>query len=159
MALENGYVPEVCALIEQLAPFLPKERPEPAHWISTPDGDLGNEWCGDCGHYKVRNLRRRDRKRRTDYILDGGWRAENDNFPYCVGCGKRLDACPTEYCISETIHHFETCGFSTDAAEDAFEIEEVLDHLDYRYGYDQATEELRTAAIKVAASFLAQHQS
>ncbi|WP_040616188.1 hypothetical protein [Roseibium sp. TrichSKD4] len=152
--MKGEYVTEVEELQARLKPFLPTERPEPACWISTPDGDEGNEWCGTCGYYKVRNLRRRDRRRQGDYFLDGGWRAECDHFPCCAGCGVELDIIPTDYCIEELICNFERSGFYQDSQATAFEIDEILEIVNYRYDDNQAKEERRRAAVKIAARFL-----
>ncbi len=148
------FVEEVIDLQLQLKPYMPADRPEPAHWISTPDGDHGDEWCSVCGYYKVRNLRRHDRKNRQDYILDGGWLAESDIFPNCAGCGKQLDILPTDYCIAELIENFEGHGFYEDTKTCAFEIDEILEYVSYRSSDDPEMETMRQAAIKIATDFL-----
>lgn len=99
------------------------------HWISTPDGDNGHEWCKTCGHYKIRNLRRHDRKRREDYILDGGWRTEHDYQPMCHGCGAYLDGCLTKYGARQGMDHYRSEGLSTRPDIDALYLSEILGSL------------------------------
>ena len=99
------------------------------HWIHTPEGDQGNEWCFDCGRYKVRNLRRRDRKNREDYGLDGGWRTEEEGFKFCEGCGAHLDAHVLPYGVYSELDYYREYGFSTDATLDAYYISEMLNSL------------------------------
>lgn len=102
----------------------------PCHWISTPRGDHGREWCPDCGHAKVRNMRRHDRRRRSGYILDGGWRTEHDYMPMCAGCGSYLDGAMTRYAIDEQIEYYREYGLSTDQAVDALYLSEVITNID-----------------------------
>lgn len=101
----------------------------PCHWIATPNGDNGYEWCPDCGYFKVRNLRRHDRKRRNDYILDGGWRTSHDSMPGCHGCGALLDGSLTSYGASSELDYYEEAGLSTDPKVDALYLSEILDNL------------------------------
>lgn len=155
--LELGYVSAVTEMHEKIAPFIPVRELQGPRWISTPDGDEGQEWCDSCGYYKVRNLRRRDRKRRGDYFLDGGWRSEQENFCFCAGCGQRLEVSLLEYGIINTLECFAECGFSTNPAEDAYEIGEVLHALEYRSDFDgDQTESLRVEALKLAEAYLTQ---
>lgn len=150
----SGYVPEVTALLARVEPLADRtKRPYP-RWISTPDGDEGSEWCSDCGYFKVRNLRRHDRRRREDYILDGGWRTEEDHFCFCAGCGVQLDVCLTDYGVQEAIATFEECGFSTSRAHDAYEISELLNAVEYRSDDDAETEDTRARVIAIAQQFL-----
>ncbi len=155
MSLEIGYVPEVQRLLDAITPFLPSERPEPAHWITTPDGDLGHEWCASCGYYKLRNLRRHDKERRDDYQLDGGYRTENDCFVSCESCGKPLDVTPTDYCINECLRNFEDGGFYEEAQATAFELVEILDRFEFRYEKEGVQrKEGRQTAIRIAYKFI-----
>lgn len=158
--MSGGYVPEVGALSGQLAPLIPKMRLPYPRWIVTPDGDLGSEWCTDCGYYKVRNLRRHDRKRREDYILDGGWRTEEDGHKFCAGCGVRLDVCLTREGVEEEVGHFEEWGFTTNSGEDAYEISEMLSAVDWRSEqHGDREEELRQRVVAIAARFLAEQRA
>lgn len=152
----SGYDAEVVALQAQIAPLVPAQRPEPIRWIVTPGGDLGTEWCSTCGYYMVRHLKRHDRLHRDDYILDGGWRIESDNYPTCEGCGQPLDVIPTDYCIQQTIQTFQECGYSTSTERDAFEIDEMLDSVAYCYAGDRAAkrEQRRNAIIAIARQFI-----
>lgn len=158
MGIVQGYVQEVADLLEIIEPIgdpaAPKKYPR---WISTPDGDEGREWCTDCGWHKLRNLRRRerDRSKRGDYILDGGWRTEEEHFCFCAHCGCRLDISLTDYGVDEALACFEECGFSTAQTEDAYEIGEVLRSVEFRYSDDADTEERRRRAIALGQRFLA----
>lgn len=155
--MSAGYVPEIAALSERLAPMIPDKRLPSPRWIVTPDGDLGTEWCTDCGYYKVRNLRRHDRKRREDYILDGGWPTEEDSHKFCAGCGVRLDVSLTRHGVEEELHHYEEYGFTTRPGEDAYEIREMLSAVEYRGDRDEDDEEeLRQRVMAVASRFLAE---
>lgn len=101
----------------------------PFHWILTPDGDHGEEWCPDCGHFKVRNLRRHDRKRRADYILDGGWRTEHDGIRICAGCAAFLDGGLTTYGAKSELEYYRECGLSTQRDVDALYLSEIIGSL------------------------------
>lgn len=149
------YVPEVTALADQIRPVIGKMPIRYPRWISTPDGDLGSEWCSDCGYYKVRNLRHRDRKRQRDYILDGGWRTEEDHFCFCEGCGVRLNVCLTDYGAEEAIRTFEECGFSTAKNQDAYELVELLERVEYASNSGDNTDQ-RAAVVAIAQAFLVQ---
>lgn len=154
-----GYVDEVRRLRERLEPFIPKWKLPYPRWIVTPDGDLGSEWCRNCGYYKVRNLRRRDRRRAEDYILDGGWRTEEDGHRFCAGCGVRLDVGLTKHGVYEEVDHFEELGFSTDPEADAYELGELLDAVDYRSdGEDSEEERVRTSVMAIVERFLAERE-
>lgn len=104
---------------------------KPCHWISTPDGDQGSEWCPDCGYYKVRNLRRHDRRHRRDYILDGGWRTDHDSMPICAGCGAILAGSLTSYGASEELAYYLESGLSEAPHTDAIYLSEIVDSLVY----------------------------
>lgn len=104
-------------------------RCKPCHWISTPNGDHGDEWCPDCGYFKVRNLRRHDRKHRADYILDGGWRTEHDSMPICAGCGAFLDGALTTYGAKQELEYYRECGLSTRRDVDALYLGEIIGSL------------------------------
>lgn len=149
------YVPEVTALADQIRPMIGKMPIKFPRWISTPDGDLGSEWCTDCGYYKVRNLRHRDRKRQRDYTLDGGYRSEEEHFCHCVACGVRLDVCLTDYGVEEAIRTFEECGFSTAEDCDAYELVELLERVEYASSSGDNPEQ-RSAVVAIAQAFLAQ---
>lgn len=153
---EQGYVPEISALMEQVAPIAAGTKLKFPRWISTPDGDQGEEWCPDCGYYMWRHLRRHDRKRREDYFLDGGWRTESDGFRFCAGCRIRLDVCLTDYGVEENINHYEECGFSASPRDDAWEINELLEAVHYRSGDSEFQEKRRSDVTAIAERFLAQ---
>ena len=148
---------EISALRERLEPLIPRVRRPPPHWIVTPYGDIGSEWCETCGYYKVRNLRRHDRPNREDYVLDGGWRTEEDHPCFCKSCGVQLDVCLTTYAVDEEVAHFQEFGFSTNVGQDAFDLGELLDAVDYPSADDSLAErERRDAVIKLVAAFLAE---
>ncbi len=99
---------------------------KPCHWISTPDGDLGSEWCPDCGRAMVRHLRRGDKKRRKYYILDGGWRTEHDYTVACAACGCRLDGDLTDHGAIEELDYFRDLDPAKANADDAYDLSDVL---------------------------------
>lgn len=99
------------------------------HWISTPEGDQGHEWCPRCGYYKVRNLKRHDRGRRADYFLDGGWRTSHDSMPMCAGCGVLLDGALTSCGARQELDYYEENGLSTNRAVDALYLSEILSEI------------------------------
>lgn len=101
----------------------------PCHWIKTPNGDQGNEWCPHCGYFKVRNMRRRDRRRGADYILDGGWRTDSDIMPMCHACGAYLDASLTSYGASEQLEYYREAGLNGPRDVDALYLSEILNSL------------------------------
>lgn len=113
------------------------------HWISTPNGDQGREWCHDCGRAMVRHLRRRDRKNREDYILDGGWRTEHDSMPICAGCGTFLGGNLTAHGASQEMLYYEENGLSTRPDVDALYLSEIIDAL------DDDDKDARKAAIRL----------
>lgn len=111
-----------------LQPFAAPTKP--CHWLRTPDGDPGTEWCPDCGHSKLRNLRKHDRKRRDDYILDGGWPMEQDSLPTCVSCGAFLRASLTAYGAQYELDHYLENGLQGPHDVDALYLSEILDSID-----------------------------
>lgn len=110
----------------RLAKLSSSVKTKRCHWINTPNGDLGAEWCTDCGLYKLRNLRRRDRKHRDDYILDGGWRTCHDVTQFCCSCGALLDGSLTEYGAREELEHYASQGFRPGDPFDAHHLGEML---------------------------------
>jgi len=122
------------------------------HWISTPRGDQGHEWCPSCGRAKVRNMRRRDRRHRRDYHLDGGWRTDHDSFPVCRGCGAFLNGYLTKCGAREEIEGFRERGISTRAEIDALILNEIIDGLPN----DETDDDVRLA-LKIANEILREH--
>jgi hypothetical protein len=152
----SGYAQDLLDLQEKLQPFIPERRLPMPRWIRTPDGDLGTEWCSDCGYYKVRNLRRHDRKRAEDYILDGGWRTEEEGFKFCCSCGVRLDVGLTDYGVEDAVSAFEECGFRIEPAEDAYELDEIIDAISYVSDRDtEEDQERRRVVAELTRQFLA----
>lgn len=155
--MSGRYVKAVASLQARVEPFAKGLKVRMPRWISTPDGDLGTEWCSDCGYFKVRNLRRRDPKRREEYILDGGWRTEEEHFCSCINCGVQLDICLTDYGLASEIEHYETGGYSTSIQTDAYEIGQMLDAVEWRDDKEKPeARERRQAVVAIARGFLKQ---
>lgn len=144
-------------MIEAVRRIAAKSDYEPACWISGPDGDNGQDWCARCGRFKVRNMRRRDRRRGSEYCLDGGWLTEMEHFPFCAGCGGRLDCIILKYGIMDTVWHFSEYGFTTEPDQDAWEIQACLEQVEYvSPDEDDQIRETRTKLIELTRQFLAQ---
>lgn len=116
-------------LDEQLQPLARKVKIEMPRWISTPEGDHGDEWCFDCGYYKVRNLRRHDRKKHAEYFLDGGWCTEDDNLLRCVSCGVNLATSLTDYGVGNELENLSEYGFFRDDNYTAFVLSNILSNI------------------------------
>lgn len=118
-------------LIEALAPLAASVKDRPLHWISTPDGtyesNYGSDWCADCGYYMMRHLRKRDRRRSRNYLLDGGWGTEEEHLAHCAGCGVRLQVSLLKYGGLDELAHYRDCGFSKKPEQDAYDIIAVLE--------------------------------
>src|SRR3546814_20939206 len=65
------------AILKLAAPFA--DSVQPHHWISTPEGDEGREWCLACGLAKVKDLLAAAPDPAGDSLLHGGWRKESDS--------------------------------------------------------------------------------
>lgn len=155
MPMSSSYDAQVSRLIDFLEPLVPDWALRPAHWISTPDGDLGSEWCEDCGTYMVRHLRRHDRKRREDYILDGGWSTDAEHFTFCSQCGKRLHISLTQFGAVSEIENYEQNGFSLSRDDDAYELSQILASLSWREATERDTiTAARQSAIELVSRFL-----
>ncbi|WP_029002804.1 hypothetical protein [Azorhizobium doebereinerae] len=103
---------------------------KPLHWVG--GADDGRDWCRDCARAVVRHLRRHDRKNRDDYVLDGGWRREQDSMPTCSGCGAHLSADLTRYGAEEEAAYYLENGLSNTLegrAVDALYLSEILANL------------------------------
>lgn len=91
-------------IIEQLEKIASPLDPENIHWIP---GEAGENWCYACGKAKAKHMRRRAKKNKKDFILDGGWSGgEEDNPAYCEGCGKLLHYSLTDYGVEQELSHF-----------------------------------------------------
>lgn len=145
--------------ISALRPLAARAEVRDAYWISTPDGELlsdnGNEWCREHGMAKVRNLRRRDRRRRDDYILDGGWVSEHDTPPRCAHCGVRLRASLLSCGVMEEVDFFQEHPPRPGNADDAYALVEVLEGLFCAPAED---EELVREALGIARALAAAHK-
>lgn len=146
--------PDVEDLQSQIEPLIGKMKIKYPHWINAPDGSQPDSWCGECGYFKMRNLRRHNKKHRDEYNLDGGWRTEEEHFCFCQHCGVRLSVCLTDYGLDEEIRHYQENGLCTSASINAYEINELLERVEY--GDDEETLERRQAVVEVARQFLAQ---
>jgi hypothetical protein len=133
-------------LISALDRMASSPKLPPCHWISTPDGDQGSEWCYCCGRAMVRHLRRQDRRRRGDYILDGGWRTDHDHRVFCAGCGCQLDGSLTTYGALEELDYFRDLDPASASNQDAYDLSEVLLTLDVT-SEDDADAALEAIAI------------
>lgn len=122
--------PEITALISEIASRWPPRRHPNAYWIAGPAEDYG-DWCRSCGMFKLRNVRRRDRKRRDEYLLDGGWRTEHDHRLFCSGCHVKLDGSLTTYGVEAELEHFTYYGVRPGSAGDADDLLEVLEALEW----------------------------
>lgn len=136
------------------APF--RAEVETMHWISTPNGDEGSEWCYDCGKAKVDELRGADPDNSDDYFLDGGWAIEDDSTCWCERCGVRLDSIMTDYCASSELDHYVTNGIVSFCEEIAYDISELVDH--FKYEHDKTNPSDSADVINLARTFIAGHQ-
>jgi hypothetical protein len=126
---------------------------ENMHWISTPKGDEGNEWCYGCGSAKVEELRTADPEHADDYFLDGWWAIEDDSSCWCEGCGARLNSIMTDYCAASELDHYVTYGVTPFCAEIAYDLSELIDHFDYQT--EKSDPRNIADCIHLARSFLA----
>lgn len=152
---------EVHDLIIALEPLARSAEVRNAYWISTPDGEYlsnnGNEWCRTCGLYMVRHLKRQDRKRRDDYLLDGGWTSEHDTPPACAHCGVRLKAHLTIHGAAYELDHFRESPPQPGCPDDAYSFVEILYAVEY---VSEEDAEIAEEAISLAkALVLAQRES
>jgi hypothetical protein len=103
---------DVGVLVSRLARQVKDSYPR---WICIPGGGYyetnnGSEWCLDCGYYMMRHLRRKDRSRSKDYLLDGGWRTESDTHSFCAHCNCWLRISLTDYGVDEELRHYRENG-------------------------------------------------
>lgn len=126
---------EADELIDALRPLASQARVESAYWISTPHGEYlsnnGNEWCRECGTAKVKHLRKHDKKRASDYILDGGWVCEHDTPPACAHCGVSLRANLTVHGGLYELDYFRDNPPDPGNIDDAYQISEMLAAFQY----------------------------
>jgi RNA polymerase-binding transcription factor DksA len=149
----GNYIQDILDKSKMLEPLASKVEVLWMRWISTPEGDQGEDWCSDCGTHKLKNMRKKDRRRRDEYILDGGNSAlERDEFGHCAGCGVYLKVS----LIEAPFEVFEECGFSSSKEADAYEIREMLDTVDFQYSDDR--ELVRHAVVAIADKFIAHHK-
>jgi hypothetical protein len=128
--------PECRDLADALWPLASKATVKSGYWITTPDGEYQpahatNNWCGDCGTFMVRHLRRRDPKRRSEYMLDGGWVSEYDTPIACAHCGVRLRCSMLTTGAAEELDYFRDHPPRPGNPDDAYDFHEVLTALEY----------------------------
>lgn len=132
---DSVYHPEVDEIINALRPLASKATVKSAHWISTPDGtyetDNGSEWCSDCGMAMLKHLRKHDRKRADQYILDGGWVSEHDTPPMCAHCCVKLEATLLFYGGTYELDHFRENPPAPGNVDHAHEVSEMLSAFQY----------------------------
>lgn len=152
----STYQDELDDLIDALHPLAVRAKVKSSHWIATPDGEYltndGNEWCYDCGMAKVKNLRKRDRKRADEYILDGGWVSEHETPPHCAHCGVKLRASLLIYGGIYELDHFRDNPPVPDNIDHAYEVSEMLSA--FRYCNPQH-DDLAKEAIKIGRDLVA----
>lgn len=129
------------------------EQVKDCHWISTPNGDYGMEYCDDCGEKLVEKLRSEDQENADDYILDGGWRTDHDTTVWCEDCGVRLNGALTDYGASEELAHYVCEGIHSFSPEVAYDISELIDHYDWQS--DNSDMKEANECIALAKAFLA----
>lgn len=128
--------PEARKIADALYPVAKQVTVKSAHWITLPDGssfytDDGAEWCHDCGRAMLRHLKRRDRKNRRGYMLDGGWISEHETPPHCCGCHSKLDAILLTYGALEELSHFRDSPPNPKSPDQVYEVREMLVALEY----------------------------
>lgn len=149
--MATGYSTEVLGIMKEMAPLLGEDFP-PAYWISTPDCEVDSlEWCWPCGNYKLRHMRRHDRKRRDEYFLSR-CDAESDIVYICAGCGHRLRTVLTTYGISQELDHFEHCEIGE---ADPRELYDLLGGVAYEFSHESSYDvERRAAVVSVVKKYL-----
>lgn len=80
------------------------------HWVH--GDDEAQDWCHSCCTFKVRHLRRRNKKNRDDYSVDGGYGSESDGVAVCAGCGELLAYSLSDSGVREELWHFLIYGFA-----------------------------------------------
>lgn len=150
------YNPECTKLMDALRPLAAQVDVKSAHWICTPNGEYEThngerEWCRDCGTFVVRHLRRRDRKHRQDYILDGGWPSEHETPIFCAHCGAKLECILLVSGGLYELEHFAENQPTPGNRNHAFELYEMLSAFEY-VGPEHA--EAAQEAIKIGRVFV-----
>jgi len=148
--------PEIYQLITQLKPLAALAKVEDAYWISTPDGEYrssdGAEWCFDCGNPMVKHLRKNDKSRRDDYILDGGWVCEHETPPHCAHCGVKLRASLLVYGGIYELEHFRENPPEPGSINHAYEVSEMLSAFEHT---KSDHEDLYREAIEIGRALVA----
>lgn len=135
------------------APF--RSEVQDMHWISTPNGDEGSEWCYNCGNARIDELRAANPQHSEDYFLDGGWAIEDDSTCWCERCGVRLNSIMTDYCASSELDHYVATGIVSFCEEIAYDISELVNH--YAYEHDKTDRHDTEDVIRLARSFISGH--
>jgi hypothetical protein len=118
-------------LLDALRPLASQCKVKADHWIRMPNGgsyetDNGSEWCRDCASFMIRHLRKKDPKRRDEYILDGGWASEHDTPPMCCQCGAKLTASLLTYGGIYELEHFAENPPTPGNVDHAYEVSEMI---------------------------------
>lgn len=79
----------------------------PQHWIHGWEESLS--FCRNCAEKKIAELKASEPE--EEYLLDGGWRTEEDSQRFCETCGEPLDCSFTDYACKEEIRHYKQYGF------------------------------------------------
>ena len=132
------------AIARQVATIASKVKDSNPRWICIPGGYYetknGSDFCDDCGWFIMRHLRRKDRKRKSDYLLDGGWRTENDGQSFCAHCSIPLRVSLTDYGLSEELEYYRENGVHRNSLfVDAYSLDLMLDAVSWGH---EATEEV-----------------
>lgn len=155
----STYQTDAISMIDALHELAMMAEVKDAYWIVTPDGeyisDSGNEWCFDCGIAKTKSLRKHDRKRAREYILDGGWVSEHDTPPHCAHCGVKLRASLRFYGGIYELDHFRNNPPTPGNVDHAYEVSEMLSALQYA---DTEYDELVKEAIMIAGTVIADQE-
>lgn len=131
------------AIARQVATIASKVKDSNPRWICIPGGyyetNNGSDFCDDCGWFIMRHLRRKDRKNKSDYLLDGGWRTESDSHSFCAHCGMRLRVSLTDYALNDDLEYYRENGVRENSVlDDAYSLDLMLDAVSW--GHESTAE-------------------
>lgn len=145
---------EIDILDSLLRPLADQVEVKPPHWLHTPDNDDGENWCCECGTHKIKNLRKKARKNRDEYFLDGGWRTEEESLISCISCGVQLDVSLLPYGVSNELEIIKQWGFYEPTTYTAFVIVEILNSVSCQMDPDDEQKEAIELAKKFTSSLI-----